>query len=128
MEPTGNATLDVVLVWGGAITAVAAVVGLLWRATRASIRIAARAERFMDDWAGEPGRPGVPARPGVMERVARIEERLTGVEHELYPNSGDSLRDAVDQANERLGRLCSDPGSCDPPPPFPPAGPPSPPR
>lgn len=63
----------------------------------------------MDDWAGEEPRPGVPGRPGVMERVSVIEDRLTRVEHELYPNSGQSLRDAVDLANQRLARLCPEP-------------------
>ncbi|MCE7081419.1 hypothetical protein [Streptomyces sp. ST2-7A] len=31
------------------------------------------------------------------------------VGHELHPNGGDSLRDAVDTANARLERLCPDP-------------------
>jgi hypothetical protein len=31
-----------------------------------------------------------------MERVAGIEDRLGRVEHEVYPNSAESLRDAVD--------------------------------
>ncbi len=110
VDRTGNPTLDVVLMWGGAITVLAGVIGLLWRATRASMRLAGRVEEFMDDWAGEPGRPGV------MERVVGIEERLTRVEHELYPNSGGSLRGAVDMANERLSRLCPDADSCDVPP------------
>lgn len=48
-----------------------------------------------------------------MERVSAIEDRLTRVEHELYPNSGGSLRDAVDLANRRLARLCDPP--TDPP-------------
>ncbi|WP_237404776.1 hypothetical protein [Actinacidiphila reveromycinica] len=123
MEATGNPALDAVLMWGGVITVLAGVAALLWRAVSAVIRLARRVDEFMDDWAGEPGRPGVPPRPGVMERVATIDERLTRVEHELYPNSGGSLRDAVDQANERLVRLCPDPDACDPPgsPPAPPA-------
>ncbi|MFE4972647.1 hypothetical protein ACFRAR_11055 [Kitasatospora sp. NPDC056651] len=55
------------------------------------------------------------ARPGLMERVGGIEDRLTRVEHELYPNSGESLRDAVDLANRRLARLCDDdPGRASP--------------
>lgn len=99
------------------VTVIAGVITLLWRVVRASMRLAGRVDEFMDDWSGEPGRPGVPPRPGVMERVAGIEDRLTGVEHELYPNSGGSLRDAVDRANERLVRLCPEPEepSCPPP-------------
>lgn len=73
----------------------------------------------MDDWYGEPERPGVPARPGVMERVSGIETRLNGVVHELHPNDGGSLRDAVDQANTRLRRLCPDHTEPDCPPPDP---------
>lgn len=43
---------------------------------------------FIDDVAGEPARPGIPARPGLMERVARIE-------HEITPNHGGSMNDAL---------------------------------
>ncbi|WP_330352094.1 hypothetical protein [Streptomyces chartreusis] len=38
-----------------------------------------------------------------------MEERLRRVYHEVYPNGGDSLRDAVNQANERLAIICPDP-------------------
>lgn len=106
MEATGVPALDTVLVWGGAVTAVAGVSALLWRTVRAAVRLARRVERLVDDWAGEPGRPGVPERPGLMARVARIETRLGRVEHELHPNDGASLRDAVDRTNRRLARLC----------------------
>lgn len=53
---------------------------------------------FLDDVGGEPARPGVPARAGLMERVQRIE-------HELFPNSGKSLRD---QTNRIEGLLDKD--------------------
>ncbi|MEW2066625.1 hypothetical protein [Streptomyces sp. NPDC007346] len=120
MEETGIPALDVVLMWGGAVTVVAGVIALAWRAVRASVRLAARVDHFMDDWAGEVGRAGVPARPGVMERLATFEDRLTSVEHELYPNDGGSLRDAVDRANARLTRMCPDVDSTDGPGPVPP--------
>jgi hypothetical protein len=71
-------------------------------------RIGRRVDDFMDDWYGEPERPGVPARPGLMERVGGIEDRLGRVEHELHPNDGGSLRDAVDQANHCLSQICPD--------------------
>ncbi|NDK24626.1 hypothetical protein FSY75_09090 [Streptomyces sp. TR1341] len=119
MEATGNPALDAVLMWGGVITVIAGVITLLWRVVRASIRLAGRVNEFMDDWSGEPGRPGVHPRPGVMERLAGFEDRLTRVEHELYPNSGESLRDAVDLANRRLARICPDPEPEDPDPPAP---------
>lgn len=105
MGATGIPALDTALVWGGAISVLTAVVTVAWRVIRAMAHLGRRVEEFMDDWSGEGARPGVPARPGVMERVAGIEERLSRVEHELYPNSGESLRDAVDLANARLARL-----------------------
>lgn len=63
---------------------------------------------FIDDVAGEPARPGTPARPGLMERMltfeskqAQIKDKLDTVHHELFPNSGKSLRDQTNRI-ERL--------------------------
>ncbi|GGZ23163.1 hypothetical protein GCM10010387_15330 [Streptomyces inusitatus] len=116
MTSTGIPWLDAVLVWGGAATILAGLGGMLWRGGRAMTRTGQMVDRFMDDWCGEPERPGVPARPGVMERVGGIEDRLSRVEHELHPNEGGSLRDAVDQMNSRLRRLCPDQPESDCPP------------
>lgn len=106
---TGVPALDTALVWGGAISVLAGVGTVAWRIVRAAMQLGSKAGQFFEDWYGEEGRPGVPARPGVMERVGGIEDRLSRVEHELYPNSGESLRDAVDEANARLRLLCPDP-------------------
>lgn len=71
---------------------------------------------FFDDVKGEPARPGVEARPGLMDRLASVESiqkansrTLDTVRHEVFPNSGKSLRDridqtakAVDEVNEKL--------------------------
>ncbi|MFD7964375.1 hypothetical protein ACFV5J_26620 [Streptomyces zaomyceticus] len=117
MLETGVPALDTVLVWGGALTLLVGVGTAAWRLVRAALRLGQRVDQFMDDWYGEEARPGVPGRPGVMERMGGIEDRLGRVEHELYPNSGGSLRDAVDLANERLARLCPDhpgPDGCPP--------------
>ncbi len=71
---------------------------------------------FFDDFLGEEQRPGVPPRPGFSQRMSRIEKSLeTGAErfstienkidridYELRPNSGLSLRDAVNRIEERL--------------------------
>ncbi|MEU6928932.1 hypothetical protein AB0A05_07185 [Streptomyces sp. NPDC046374] len=120
---TGVPALDTALVWGGVITLLAGAGTAAWRVARTGVRLGRRVDQFMDDWYGEEARPGVPGRPGVMERMGGIEDRIGRVEHELYPNSGGSLRDAVDQANERLARLCPDePGEEDCPPPTASAG------
>ncbi|MBL0777016.1 hypothetical protein G6541_06370 [Streptomyces albidoflavus] len=110
---TGIPAVDTVLVWGGAVSLTLGLVTIAWRGIRGGVRLGRRVDQFIDDWQGEPSRAGVPARPGVMERMGGLEDRMGGVEadlqrikHELYPNSGGSLRDAVDRANERLALLC----------------------
>ncbi|MCF3960595.1 hypothetical protein [Streptomyces fuscigenes] len=119
---TGIPAVDALLVWGGAISLAGGLVAVAWRVLRGTARLGRRVDEFIDDWRGEPSRPGVPARPGVMERMVGLESRMGGVEdelgrikHELYPNSGGSLRDAVDLANHRLSRLCEEqPGTAVP--------------
>ncbi|MFB6943178.1 hypothetical protein ACFWGL_17210 [Streptomyces sp. NPDC060286] len=110
MGETGIPAVDAAVVWSVAAAAIAGGAALLWRAVRSARRLAARLDDFVDDWTGVAGRPGVPERPGIMARLARIEEqgdehaaRLARIEHEVYPNSSRSLRDAVDRIEERLG-------------------------
>jgi hypothetical protein len=89
--------------WVGWVIGAAALLTALavfWRAGRAVLRWARRVADFFDDWTGEPARPGVRARPGVMARLGTMESRLTTIEHELHPNSGASLRDAVDRIEQ----------------------------
>ncbi|MFF4755543.1 hypothetical protein ACWD5R_32050 [Streptomyces sp. NPDC002514] len=100
--------MDTLLVWGGMVSFAGGLLAVAWHLIRGAGRLGRRIDQFIDDWQGEPARPGLPARPGVMERMSGMEDRLTRVEHELYPNSGGSLRDAVDLANHRLALLCTD--------------------
>ncbi|WP_051710125.1 hypothetical protein [Streptomyces sp. NRRL S-350] len=123
MDSTGVPAVDVFLIWGGALTLAAAVGALAWKAVRGALRLGGKIEQFIDDWNGEPERPGVPARLGVMERVGGIEDRMAGIENrvarveeQMNPNHGSSLRDAVDLANRRLSQLCPAEADCDPPP------------
>lgn len=95
--------MDTLVVWAVAIAAVAGLLGMLWRALRSAHRASASLDQLLGDWRGTPDRPGVPGTPGVMERIERIEK-------ELFPNSGHSLRDAVDLTNRRLARLCAEAG------------------
>lgn len=78
------------------------VVGLVVKAWKAVRPVWTGVREFLEDWRGEPGRPGVPARAGVMERLETTEQKLTAIDHELHPNSGSSLRDRVDQINQTL--------------------------
>ncbi|MFG2528294.1 hypothetical protein [Streptomyces sp. NPDC048516] len=105
---TGVDPIDALVIWCGAAVAISGALALTWRATRTFRRIGGKVEDFVDDWQGTDPRPGVPARPGVMSRLGAIEERLARVEHELHPNSGSSLRDAVDRVDERTRQLTDD--------------------
>ena len=77
--------------WGVGIVVVWGLIKKVWPLLK-------KLSDFLDDVAGEPARPGVAARAGLMERVQRIE-------HELFPNSGKSLRD---QTNRIEGMLEKD--------------------
>lgn len=107
-DTTGLVAVDLLLVWSAAAVAVAAALGLLWAMVRGIRRIVSRVDEIVDDWHGTPGRPGVEGRPGVMERLDGIEGRIACVEHELHPNSGQSLRDAVDRVEGHTRRLRDD--------------------
>jgi hypothetical protein len=104
---TGVHPVDALVVWCGALVGLAAAAGLLWRLTRGLRRLVSRVDEFTNDWHGTPGRPGVPPHDGVMARLGGIEERLTAVEHELRPNSGSSMRDAIDRVDERTRSFTS---------------------
>jgi len=74
---------------------------------------------FFDDFLGEEERPGVPSRPGFSQRMTSIEKqleqgtekfsvienKLDKIDYELRPNSGLSLRDAVNRIEQRLQQV-----------------------
>ena len=78
---------------------------------------------FVNDVAGEEARPGFPARPGLFDRIDSIEitqqsvsdkvdsieiaqkdmaGKVEKVHHELFPNSGKSLRDQTDRIEAKV--------------------------
>jgi hypothetical protein len=107
-QGTGVPAVDVLVIWSVAAVAIAGLIALVWRTVRAVRRLVDRMDDLADDWHGVPERPGVAARPGVMVRLSGIEQRLTAMEYELQPNSGHSLRDAVDRVDRRTRTLTSD--------------------
>ena len=63
---------------------------------------------FLDEVTGEPAAFGRKAKPGLVEKVDQIQTeqanhtlQLDQVMHELFPNSGGSLRDAVDRLEKQ---------------------------
>ncbi|MET8864683.1 hypothetical protein ABZW11_17235 [Nonomuraea sp. NPDC004580] len=98
---TGNPTLDVFI----AASSIAGGLGLLFvvaRIARWLWRLFQRIDDFVDDLRGTPARPGVAERPGVMERLARLEQELATVRHEVTANDGSSLKDAVRRVESKL--------------------------
>lgn len=67
-----------------------------------------RVSDFLDDWNGEPARPGFAGRPGVPERLATVEATMTAtaaevatIRAEVTPNGGGSMKDAVGRIDAR---------------------------
>lgn len=87
--------LETWAVLGGLAASVVAVLAGLAAAVRwARVRWRPVAE-FLEDWRGEPARPGVPRRLGVMERVSALETSTAVIRAEVTPNGGGSLKDVV---------------------------------
>lgn len=61
-------------------------------------RFLARTRAFLDDWQGEPDRPGFRGRPSFPERMAAVESNV----ETLQRNHGSSLRDKVDDVHTRV--------------------------
>ncbi|WP_211323398.1 hypothetical protein [Amycolatopsis palatopharyngis] len=104
-----------ILPWlGGVVAAIAiltAVSKVVAKTTRAIRRVWRPFTDFLEDWRGEPARPGRDKQPGAMERMQAIETRVTAntehlsamddrlvrVEAEFRPNGGSSLRDSLNR-------------------------------
>ena len=75
------------------------VVGLITVATtvvaagRGTYRQFKSLECLLEDWHGEPARPGVPGRLGVMERLDSIEKKVNSAAFNSQPNHGTSAFD-----------------------------------
>jgi len=60
---------------------------------------------FLDDYFGEEARPGFSGRPGMQERLRKIEEDVDHISYEMKPNSGSSIKDAINRIEKRLTAL-----------------------
>jgi hypothetical protein len=97
--------MDVLLYWAAGIVTVGGALALLWRMITAGIKTGKKWDLFLEDWHGTEARPGRPAVPGIMQRMVDLEEGLRIIRHEVFPNSGGSLRDAVDRLEKQATEL-----------------------
>jgi uncharacterized protein with von Willebrand factor type A (vWA) domain len=105
------------IAWGAAVVVglgvLAAATVAIGRACMKALRFARTFDRFFREWfgepedlqRGEPRKPGIPERLGTVEthmgrmceRVSQVDAQVQNVVHEMHPNRGGSLRDAVDR-------------------------------
>jgi len=90
---TGTPWLDV-FVAAGIVAGGLALLGMVGRVVRWAFRAWKKIDNFLDDWFGEPERPGVAARPGFPERIARLERIVTN-----------GLSDQVADIRKRVTRI-----------------------
>lgn len=81
----------------GAAAAVVVAVAVLLKPVKWFLGLLKRIRDFLDDWQGEPARPGVAARPGVLATLENHGDRLAQLESEFKNNGGSTLRDRVDK-------------------------------
>ncbi|MGA5819741.1 hypothetical protein ACPC54_18010 [Kitasatospora sp. NPDC094028] len=99
-------SVDTLVAWSAVGSAVAAALAWVGRWAR---RLTRTMDQFAEDWQGTAARPGVPERPGMMQRVGDLETVVADIKHELHPNSGLSLRDAVNRIETKLTDLHEQP-------------------
>lgn len=73
------------------------VIGVIAWGFRWLWRVGQRVTHFMDDYFGEPARPGQKSRPGAMERLENVESITESILHEVRLNSGQSIKDVVNR-------------------------------
>lgn len=90
----------------GVVVGIITVIGTLVAVGRWTYRQLKSVECLLEDWHGEPARPGVPGRLGVMERLDSIEKKVNSAAFNSRPNHGTSAFDEhtrlLNQILERL--------------------------
>jgi hypothetical protein len=86
----------------GGLVALAAGVTVVVRVVRWVTTWSHRWGNFLEDWQGEPARPGHERRPGVLERLLLIEKRVGRIEAQVTPNGGSSMADGLARIETKL--------------------------
>ena len=88
-SPTGVEWVDGMILWIGAIAAILAGLFTIGKAVKAGVHIARRLDRVATQLLGDDETPS-------------LDDRLSSIEHELHPNGGSSMRDAVNRTEKAL--------------------------
>jgi len=90
--------VQLVVAAGGVCTALIGIGAFIRWVARPVWKVVKAIVAFLEDWNGEPARPGREARPGAMERLASVERQVT-------PNGGNTktLADRVVRLEQHFG-------------------------
>jgi hypothetical protein len=86
---TGVGWVDSMILWAGAVAALCGAIFTITKFVRAAIRVGRKLDRLATQLLGD-------------DETKSLDERLSSIEHELHPNSGGSMRDAVDRTERAL--------------------------
>jgi hypothetical protein len=87
------------------LAATVTAIGVIGVGLHKATKLTKRFIHFLDDYFGEEERPGFPGRPGMQERLRMLEFELQTISYEMKPNSGTSMKDAVNRIEKRLEQL-----------------------
>jgi hypothetical protein len=87
------------------LAATVTAIGVIWVGLHKATKLVKRFIHFLDDYFGEEERPGFEGRPGMQERLRAIEMEIECISYEMKPNSGSSIKDAINRIEKRLDNL-----------------------
>ena len=87
------------------LAATVTAIGVIGVGVHKAIVLTKRFIHFLDDYFGEEERPGFDGRPGLQERLRIIEMEIESISYEMKPNSGSSIKDAINRIEKRLDNL-----------------------
>lgn len=106
MTPPGWEWLDILTAWdviawiiGGGVV----IAGIKWLQP-----VLVGLKNFLEDWRGEPQRPGRDAVPGVMAQLEAHAEAIEDIRKQVQPNHGTSAHDGIIKRIDALQKLVSD--------------------
>jgi hypothetical protein len=87
------------------LAATVTAIGVIGVGVHKAVALTKRFIHFLDDYFGEEERPGFDGRAGLQERLRIIEMQVESISYEMKPNSGSSIKDAINRIEKRLDNL-----------------------